>query len=522
MGNVFFSGNGNGYVSVMSGLPPSICTNLSEVRSGNTTSLKWQDPTDTVVDGQKLCTWSHTVIVRKLGSYPKHETDGTVIKVNTIRNAYQVAPLVDTIEEDEISEDKYYYRAFPISVNGVVNLDPLNKFGIEMYEFIIDPSDSNPATCVTYTGTNLNYTPAKMNYSSGIFEYGSWEDAFFMSLFKPCMLKYDGTVDYYLNPNDYSLKENGGSSDIANVDYAGNAMVEIGQIWISEYEVDGKFHVRIANGKIDDSFDCYTHLKADGTCRKNIYRALYDCGLVNNVVRSISGLSVCNNQSGNNQINYSKANGTGWNIEEYNLRRLINYLLILIGKSLNTQAVFGNGVISGYVSTSQTGQVVAGTLDDKGMFYGANNNITAVKVFHIENWWGNIWKLTNGLFALYGKMVYKMTGDSTLDGSSVAEYNTTGNGYIDSGVVLEGNSGGCIKTMELIPGIGLVPAVINGSTSTYYCDGTYFNKSASPFFARFGGSSADGAICGAFDCSVNSYLSNSSWYYGVSLSYKAS
>ena len=519
MGNVFFSGNGNGYVSVMSGLPPSICTNLSEVRSGNTTSLKWQDPTDTVVDGQKLCTWSHTVIVRKLGSYPKHETDGTVIKVNTIRNAYQTTPFVDTIEEDEISEDKYYYRAFPISVNGVVNLDPLNKFGVEMYEFIIDPNDSNPHTCVTYTGKNENYTPAYMDFTTKQFNYGSWTNAFFMKLFKPCMLKSDGTVDYYLNPNNYAQKEDGSASDVANVDYDGNAMVEIGQIWISEKIFNGKHYIRIANGKITDDFDCYTHTKKDGSLAEKIYRSIYDGGLVDNKIRSISGLAVCNKQTGNNQITYAKANGTGWNIDEYSVRRLINYLLVLISRSLNTQAKFGDGVRNTYKSDADTGQVVAGTLNDKGMFYGFNDAGTAVKVFHIENWWGNIWKLTNGLFALYGKMVYKMC-EGTWDGSTVEEYNTNGNGYIDSGVTISGNSGSCIKKMKLVPGIGLVPSEITGSNSTYYCDGGYFNLSASPLFARFGAASSNGLNCGAFACAVGSYLGPSLWNFGVALSYK--
>jgi hypothetical protein len=37
-----------------------------------------------------------------------------------------------------------------------------------------------------------------------VFGYGDWKDAFFMP--RPCMLRYDGTVDYYLDPNDYSRK----------------------------------------------------------------------------------------------------------------------------------------------------------------------------------------------------------------------------------------------------------------------------------------------------------------------------
>lgn len=517
MGNVFFSGAGTGVISIVSGLPPSICTELSEVREGNQVTLKWKDPNDTIIDGQVVCSWSHTVIVRKRGGYPKHESDGDIMLVNNVRNAYNLTGFTDELPDDL---EKYYYRAFPISANGVVNLDALNKFGVEMYEFIINPDDSNPNTCVTYTGKNENYTPAKMNYSSGLFEYGSWQNAFFMDLFKPCMLKSNGEVDYYLNPNDYSKKEDGTDSDVADSDYDGNAMVEIGQIWISEKLYNGKYYIKIANGKITDDFDCYTHTKADGTLASKIYRSIYDGSLVNNKVRSISGLPVCNKQTGNNQITYAKANGTGWNIDEYSVRRLINYLLVMISKSLNTQEKFGNGVHSGYVSEAQTGQVVAGTLDDKGMFWGSNANNNAVKIFHIENWWGNIWKLTNGLFANYGKLFYKMCV-GTSDGSTVADYNTNGNGYIDSGVTVPSASWTYIKKMKLIPGLGLIPTEVNGSATTNYCDGMWTNPSATTLFARFGGASNNGAVCGAFCCSLNFYLSNSHWYYGVSLSYKS-
>ena len=172
-------------------------------------------------------------------------------------------------------------------------------------------------------------------------------------------------------------------------------------------------------------------------------------------------------------------------------------------------------------SDAQTGVVLSGTLNDKGMFYGYNTNKSAVKVFHIENWWGNVWKLTNGLFANYGKLLYKMVGDSQLDGSTVTNYNETGNGYIDSGVTISGSSGGCIKTMKLVPGLGLVPASVTGSNSTYYCDGGWFNVSATTLFARFGADSSDGLHCGAFACTLSIYLSNSWWFYGVSLSYKS-
>lgn len=85
---------------------------------------------------------------------------------------------------------------------------------VKIYGFHIDSEESDPYACVTYLEDAVGMTPAHMNYATGEFDYGSWEDAFFMP--KPCMLKYDGTVDYYLDPNDYSKKEDGTASDVTD------------------------------------------------------------------------------------------------------------------------------------------------------------------------------------------------------------------------------------------------------------------------------------------------------------------
>ena len=389
-----------------------------------------------------------------------------------------------------------------------------------VYDLLIDDAnESNPASAVSYAGINTAYTPSYMDYSGGSFNYGSWADAFFMKLFKPCMLKYDGTVDYFLDPTNYAYKDDKITlSDVSDADYAGNAMVQIGQIWISEENTtDGKKHIRIANRKLDDSFECYTHKRKDGTYNDYVYRSLFDGALVSGKIRSIKGQTVCKNTTGDNQLTYAQANGAGWNIDEYALRRTINYLLILMGKSLNTQAVFGQGVTSG----AEAGQAALGTLSDKGMFWGSNGTTTAVKVFHMENLWGNTWKLTNGLILAGSKMKYKMC-EGTGDGSTTENYNKTGEGYIDSNITPSGTSGGFINEMTLIPGIGLVPKTMGGtgsSDSTYYCDKTWYNTSQTDF-ARFGGISADGSGCGAFYCIVARVVGHSDWTYGVALSYK--
>lgn len=500
-----------------SGIPPSICTNLRKKENGKKVYLQWKDPDDTIIDGQVLCSWKKTIIVGKAGSVPETESDGDIIIESTTRNAYNTTALeIDLTDK----EGEYNFRLFPVSMNGVVCYDKQNKFGAIKYEFLIDPNNSDPSSRVKYLGENADFKPAFMNLTTGVFDYGDWGKAFFMSLFKPCMQNPDGTVKYYLCEDDYSLQADGITpSEISDTTQDANGMVEIGQIWIKEEELTGgMIHVSLSNENYDGSYDCHTHRLKDGSYADYVYRSIYDGCNLSNKIRSLSGQAICKNVAGDTQISYAKANGDGWNIDEYSMRRLINYLLILIGKSTDVQSVFGNGRYSGG-SASSNNQLNTGTLDKKGMFYGDNAN-GAVKVFHIENWWGNIWKITNGCIQKSGELFYKMC-EGTWDGSTVDEYNSTGEGYVSSGVTNTGTvTEQYIKTMKLVPGIGLVPKnESGGSSSTYWCDGWWQNTSVVGF-ARFGSNPTYGLLVGAFAFIVNHAVSYSYWTYGVSLSYK--
>ena len=169
-----------GDIASRAGIPPSNCKALKIDKNGTTVKLNWKDPSDTVVNDQTLCTWKKTIIVRKAGGYPENEKDGTVILENTNRNAYSLTPYTDTLPD---SSNDYYYSAFPVSANGVVNLNEFNRFDkSEIYEFVIDPNNALPSGCVSYPEGSINekFTPAGMNYDSGVFDYGSWGDAFFI------------------------------------------------------------------------------------------------------------------------------------------------------------------------------------------------------------------------------------------------------------------------------------------------------------------------------------------------------
>lgn len=211
-----------------------------------------------------------------------------------------------------------------------------------------------------------------------------------------------------------------------------------------------------------------------------------------------------NSQTGANEIAYAKANGSLWYTTSHSERNLINMLLILMGKSDNTQAVFGNGHYTGGSSASNL--LRTGTISDKGRFYGTNGTGTAVKVFHIENWWGNIWKREAGCMYVGGKIKVKMT----------APYNTTGDGYTDTGVTMGGTNGGYISATKMTR-YGRLPVTMSGSDSTYTCDGGWYNASQVDY-ALVGGACSTGFLVGASALSLSNLVSNSSWNFGAALS----
>lgn len=368
-------------------------------------------------------------------------------------------------------------------------------------------------------------TPCHMNFETGTFDWGTWGDAFFLP--KPCMLRSDGTVDYYLDENDYTKKADGTPSDVANASYDGNAMMQWGQkgrkIWskfVPDRNDDTSCTVYISDHRADDGFHAWSFIN----CRKNMvdhfYTPIYNGSEVNGKLRSLSGRTVIKNKNAQTEINYARANYAQeniWNIEVLCDVLLINCLLILMGKSLNTQSVFGVGNMS---SGSESTLLTTGSMDTKGMFWGKNassaSDNSGVKVFGMENYWANQWRRTAGLMLVNGVFKTKLCyGDD--DGSTVEDYNITGEGYVEHGTGATSN--GYVSAMRFSEDGTMLPVAVNGGSSTYYADYYYQDQSGARFALR-GGYCASGAVCGAF-CWVLYYAPSSThWYIGASPSCK--
>lgn len=392
-----------------------------------------------------------------------------------------------------------------------------------VYGVHINGTDSNPKTRVRYLANAVGMIPAKMNYTSGTFDYGSWADAFFMP--KPCMLKTNGQVDYYLNENDYSKKADGTASDITNVNYNGNAMMEWGDgtnlIWWKIEPDKGNPNsasLYVANYQADKDFKNLNFIDINGNEKAHFYTPIYNGSLdSNNKLRSISGQTVIKSKIASQEMAYARANGTGYEIEQYVDRLLINILLIIMGKSTDTQDVFGRG-LNNESTNGEHFLLKTGTMNSKGLFWGENAGEAGVKVFGMENYYGNQCRRTVGLILANGTAKVKLS-PSVKDGSSATNYNTDGTGYIEiPNSTPSGTNGGYIRDM-LYTALGMFPTVITGSSSTYYPDGCQFNI-AIIAFAIFGGTLGEEWHDGAFYVSLNDRAGSAGWFIGASLSYK--
>ena len=331
---------------------------------------------------------------------------------------------------------------------------------IHLYGFHIDSNESDPMEAVTYIADAVGMAPAHMNYASDKFDYGDWENAFFMP--RPCMLKYDGTVDYYLDPNDYGKKEDGTTSDVADFTYGGNAMMEWGRdgkkIWykiVPDEDDNTSASIYFSDQKLDDGFHTWSFINNQGNLVDHFYTPIYNGTLdTNEKLRSISGkenTDLCQSKTAAEEITAAELNNPDedklWYTETYADCTLINLLLVLIGKCLDTQLAFGNGAMS--TGSSASNMLGTGTMDDKGLFWGANDATHGVKIFCMENYWANQYRRIAGLISVDRTIKYKMTR-GTEDGSVATDYNTTGENYIDSEISFDANVESYITKHSLV------------------------------------------------------------------------
>lgn len=370
---------------------------------------------------------------------------------------------------------------------------------------------------ITYLADNEDFTPAAMGSTD--FDYGSWENAFFMP--RPCMLKSDGTVDYYLDPNDYSKKLDGTASDIADPTYDGNVMLEFPKIWYKFVPTGddgegGTFHC--SNVKLDDDYECWCNYDANNNEIDHFYVAAYNAVILDGKMRSLSGYALtqengADTTTGPAEIAAARANNQNGIDEWYTYlladHQLLTYLATLMCKHVNHQTKFGRGIDSGSATAKRA--YVTGTLNDKGLFWGDTSTGTqAVKIFGIENFYACVWKRAAGLIGTSTGYSYKLT-HGTKDGSTATSFNTNGSGYKTLARTKPAN--GWVTTMHYESNGFWIPATTG---TNRYNDYHYTGNG----YVLVGGGSHRGSNSGSWFVALSDGVGNSIWGISSALSCK--
>lgn len=426
------------------------------------------------------------------------------------------------------------------------------------YGFIIDKNNSDSYTAVSYTHGAVGFSPAYMDYTNNKFVYGSWADAWFIRDAVPVALNFDGTEAFELDKSDFTKKADGTASGIdcismvltdsqpsdwatnwkwyytksgdyyvgitessaptwaANTYYRAvsaidaNFMLRMPKVYFKRSNDDGHNYIEISDRQLDSDFHAYAHIDANGTEKEYIYLPLFKGSMINGKLRSVPNVWPQNLSTAQQEIDATTALGTGWQIWDHSSRELINDLLILISKSLDSQTSFGKGRESGYVDDANQnyGFLKTGALMDKGMFYGYSSSTAEVKVFGMESFWANRWDRMLGLILKDNVWKVKMQ----------PSYNFTADGYATLSGVSTPSVNVYFKSVHSSE-YGSVPAVDGGEPSKYYRD--YFYKSSSGTRVALVGGICSNGDRGGFRCvGVHFVASYSSWYIGASPVYK--
>lgn len=473
------------------GVAPQPISNIAILNDNKKVTLKWTDPQDTIIDGQTICVWSGTKVVANTDHYPTKPNDGILWIDNTVRNQYQTTGFEKT---GLINNTTYYLSFFPYSNKKVVNTNlegqvaKATPFPYSIWTVKIDQNNSNSETCCTYADDAIGMTPKS----------DEWDKLFNM---KPCLFK-DGLVVGYLNPNDFTKFVDGTSADISSGN-AGDVMIEFPRMGLNiSTDANDVITVSMTNRPNDSNFSYLAHTR--GNVNKNyFYMGAYD-GYFSETISllySISGKVPDGQITIGTFRTYAHNKGVGYEQQGFYQTLFIQCLYLLKYKNLNSQEALGMGYVGG--SSAQT----SGYNNTNGMCYGTTSTLVPMKLFGIENFWGNIYKWLDGICTDVNYNILTATDN----------FNDSGSGYNSySSGIASGISGYMVKAQGSTEKGFVLKSGSGGSSSTYYSDYAVLIAS---HVARFGGSWCSSLDAGAFALYLNNSASAAYTNVGARLMY---
>lgn len=359
------------------------------------------------------------------------------------------------------------------------------------------------------------------------------------SLMRRCVLKDDGTVNYYLHANDSSKRDNGAAANLTGAD--GQFMVELPDAYM-RFEMDGNKCRALMSDRPLPGFIKWRkdYVSADEACVQRSTNKL--CAVVNTdadyrggnnnasydstdhtlLGRPATSISLTNFRA------YARARGSvSWNCNLYQTHRKLWWFFAIEYCNFNSQAAYNaaltadglrQGGLGAGVTTLDSGKwntwcgynpfIPCGHTLSLGNHtgvvdyalpagYGATLTVAVPSYRGVTNPFGHIWKWTDGcLCNIQSDAAGGLSEFFVCD--NPAEFAST----IGSGYQLRGNlprKEGYIKALILGEHGEIMPLAVGGGTTSYFCDYFYTNIPASGSATRgvlFGGSAYTGTHAG--------------------------
>jgi hypothetical protein len=287
-----------------------------------------------------------------------------------------------------------------------------------------------------------------------------------------------------------------------------NVMIAFPVMWIKMSKSWSTVTLSITKELNKDWYQYYAHstwtLSNPWTPKDVFYLGAYKWYSSSNVIKSWSGQSPTVSQTQATFITRAKANGSWYNIIGFYQREFINALYMMKYWNPDCQSVIWRWY-TGWSAKVNTGWTVSQTLAT----YGTTSATQQVKLFWIEDWWGNIyewigWMCTDGsknLWTALSWFVWDIKTSSPYENIWTTIQTTSWN---DLSSIVWSNKWLFAPTAT----------VNNSNYNTYYCDSAYVFAS---HLAYAGGCWADGSYAGAFYLYVGLSASNATTYAGARL-----
>lgn len=368
------------------------------------------------------------------------------------------------------------------------------------------------------------------------------------SLMRRCILKDNGTVNYYLHANDSTKRDNGAAANLTGAD--GQYMVELPDMYV-RFETDGDISRHLQSTEPLPGFTLWRkdYVSAvEATVQRSTttlcavvnddadYRGGNNNSAWDGTYRTLLGRPATAISLTNFRAYARKRGSTEWNCNLYQTHKKLWWLFAVEYANFNSQDTFNaqldeNGYHQGGLSSGVTTLngtkwsnfnsyypfVPCGTTNSLGNHSGivefampdeydpgVETKVNVPSYRGVENPFGHIWKWTDGC-----KCLIQSETDGGLSEFYVCDDPAA---FTSSGVVnyeLRGNlprKEGYVKKMILGEHGEIMPLEVGAGSTTYFCDYFYTNIPSSGVSERgvlFGGAANNGSAAGFVSAAAN-------------------